>query len=366
MNDGPIATPAGSIDIQLALAHPGFALDLDVRLPGRGFSALFGPSGSGKTSGLRAIAGLLRSRGRLVVRGDVWQDDARGIFVPTHRRALGVVFQDAALFAHLSVRGNLEYARQRVPARERRVDFDTIVGLLGLEPMLQRRPAGLSGGERQRVAIGRALAASPSLLLLDEPLASLDLARRAELLPCLLALQAQLDIPALYVSHAPDEVAQLASHLVLLQNGGVLASGPTAALMTRLDLPLAQGDSAQAVLPVVVRSHDTATQLMRVGFDGGELLLPGPGAGRGARRVVRVPARDVSLTLSRHVDTSILNILGATVQDLRDDTPGHTMVRLAVGGSALLARISRHSAQTLALRPGLEVFAQIKGVAISA
>ncbi len=355
-----------AIEARFALAYPGFALDLDLALPGRGFTALFGPSGSGKTSVLRAVAGLLRARGRLVVHGEVWQDDAQRLFVPTHRRSLGYVFQDAALFSHLTVRGNLEYGRGRVPAAQQRVDFDQAVALLGLEALLPRSPASLSGGERQRVAIGRAVAASPGLLLLDEPLASLDLKRRAELLPYLLSLQAQLDIPALYVSHAPEEVAQLASHLVLMADGRVLASGLTTELMTRLDLPLAQGDTAQAVLHGVVLAHDPATQLMRVGFAGGELLLPAARASVGATRVVRVPARDVSLTLSRHADTSILNILGATVLAVSDDTPGHSMVRLEVGRSVLLARITRQSTLALQLRPGLAVFAQIKGAAISA
>ena len=357
--------PAQTIDARFALDYPGFALDLDVALPGRGFTALFGPSGSGKTSCLRAVAGLLRARGRLVVQGEVWQDDARQVFVPTHRRSLGYVFQDAALFPHLSVHGNLLYGRARVPAAQQRVDFDQAVALLGLEPLLGRSPSSLSGGERQRVAIGRALAASPRLLLLDEPLASLDLKRRAELLPYLLALQSQLDIPALYVSHAPEEVAQLASHLVLLERGRVLASGPTSELMTRLDLPLAQGDTAQAVLHGEVLAHDPAAHLMRVGFAGGELLLPAARASVGTKRVVRVPARDVSLTLSRHADTSILNILSATVLAVADDTPGHAMVRLQVGAVVVLARITRQSAQALALRPGLPVFAQIKGAAIS-
>ena len=354
-----------AIEARFALERPGLALNVDMRLPGRGFSALFGPSGSGKTTSLRFIAGLLRAPGRLVVRGEVWQDDAQGIFVPPHRRALGVVFQDAALFAHLSVRANLEFGRRRVPRAQRRVDFDQVLALLGLEPLLARRPEGLSGGERQRVAIGRALAASPRLLLLDEPLASLDLKRRAELLPYLQGLQAELDIPALLVSHAPEEVAQLASHLVLLEAGAVRASGPTAELMTRLDLPLAHGDTAQAALDVTVLAHDSADMLARVAFGGNELLLPSPAARPGARRRVRVLARDVSLTLARHTDTSILNHLPATVSALADDTPGQVMVQLDTGGATLLARITRRSAHLLGLRPGLAVHAQIKGAALS-
>ena len=355
---------APPIRARLVLAYPGFRLDVDLRLPGRGFSALFGPSGSGKTSCLRAVAGLLRTRGRLEVCNEVWQDDARGIFVLPHRRAVGMVFQHAALFPHLSVRGNLEFARRRVPRGQARVDFDHVLALLGLEPLLERRPEHLSGGERQRVAIGRALAASPRLLLLDEPLASLDLKRRAELLPCLQAMQAELDIPALYVSHAPEEVARLASHLVMLENGLVRASGATAEMLTRLDLPLAHGDTAQAALAVTVLSHDAVDRITRVRFGGGELLLPGATAARGDSRVVRILARDVSLTLSRHGDTSILNILPVTVLALADDTPGHVMVRLDAGGSALLARVTRRSADALALRPGLTVHAQIKGAAI--
>jgi molybdate transport system ATP-binding protein len=354
------------IDARLALAHTGFALDVDFQLPGRGFSAIFGPSGSGKTSCVRAIAGLTRARGRLVVNGEVWQDDALGIFVPTHRRALGCVSQDAALFAHLSVRGNLEFGRARVPNAQRRVDFDQVLDWLDLEPLLERHPAGLSGGERQRVAIGRALAASPRLLLLDEPLAALDLARRAELLPCLMRLQAELDIPAIHVTHAPDEVAQLARHLVLLEAGQVRASGPANQLITRLDLSLAHGDNAQAALDVTVLSHDSGDMLARVAFAGGELLLPCAQAVPGARRIVRVLARDVSLTIAQHTDTSILNILPVTVQALADDSPGHVMARLETrGGAALLARITRRSADLLGLRPGLAVHAQIKGAALS-
>ena len=355
---------ADTIDARFTLAHAGFTLDIDLCLPGRGFSALFGPSGSGKTSCLRAIAGLTRAPGRLVVRGEVWQDDSTQVFLPTHRRALGCVFQDAALFPHLSVRGNLEFARDRVPTAQRRIDFEQVLHLLDLAPLLTRRTDKLSGGERQRVAIGRALAASPRLLLLDEPLASLDLARRAEVMPCLQRMQAELDIPALYVSHAPDEVAQLASHLVLLEAGKVRASGPTAELMTRLDLPLARGDTAQAALDVHVLSHDAHDKLARVAFAGGELLLPSVAALPGSRRVVRVMARDVSLTLSRHGDTSILNVLPVTVLALADDTPGHVMVQLDANGVALLARITRRSADGLGLRPGLPVHAQIKGAAL--
>ncbi len=357
----------GSIEACLAVSYRGFKLDVGFELPGRGFSALFGPSGSGKTTCLRAFAGLLRAQGSLRVRGEVWQDDARGVFVPPHRRSVGMVFQQGALFPHLSVRGNLEFARRRAPHGRPRVGFEQLLALLSLEPLLARMPAHLSGGERQRVAIGRALAASPSLLLLDEPLAGLDLKRRAELLPCLQALQAELDIPALLVTHAPEEVAQLARHVVLLEAGSVRGGGPAAEVLTRLDLPLAHGDTAQAALEVTVLSHDATDHIARLAFDGGELLLPSADAVPGARGVVRVLARDVSLTLARHGDTSILNILPVTVLALADDAPGQVMVRLAAGGSTvLLARVSRRSAGVLGLRAGLALQAQIKGAALSA
>jgi molybdate transport system ATP-binding protein len=357
------------IHAQFAIAYPGFALDVALDLPGRGFSALVGPSGSGKTSCLRALAGLLHAPGRLSVNGDVWQDDTRGLFVAPHRRGVGVVFQHGALFSHLTVRGNLEFARRRAVAARTSVAPDRVLALFGLTPLLDRMPAHLSGGERQRVAIARALAASPSLLLLDEPLSGLDLKRRAELLPCLQAMRSELDIPALLVSHAPDEVAALAQHVVLLGDGSaprMLASGPAAEVLTRLDLPLAHGDAAQAALEVTVIAHDPADRIARLAFDGGELLLASAGATPGARGVVRVLARDVSLTLERHEDTSILNILPVTVLEIADDAPGQAMVRLAVGGGAcvLLARVSQRSVRALGLKAGLPVQAQIKAAAL--
>ncbi len=340
-------TDEAGIEARFELARPGFRLDVALRLPGSGFSALFGASGAGKTTCLRAVAGLLHAPGRLVVGGEVWQDDARGVFRPPHRRPLGVVFQDGALFAHLSVRGNLDFARRRVPPAERRVDFEQVLALLDLEPLLERRPGGLSGGERQRVALGRALAASPRLLLLDEPLAALDLPRRADLLPRLQRVQRELGIPAIYVSHAIDEVAQLARHLVLLEGGSVRASGPTGELLARLDLPFAHGDAAQSTLDATVLRHDGADGLACVETAAGTLWLPAPPLAAGTRLVLRVQARDVSLALSRHADTSILNSVGASVGALAEDGPSHAMVRLDAGGAALLARITRRSAAAL-------------------
>lgn len=343
----------------------GFTLDVAFDLPGRGVTAIFGVSGSGKTSLLRCIAGLERAdSGRLVVKGEVWQDDAARIFMPVHRRPLGFVFQEASLFAHLDVRRNLDYGRSRVPAAQRRVALEQAVALLGIAPLMARRPDTLSGGERQRVAIARALATSPSLLLMDEPLASLDLQRKADVLPYLEKLHAELDIPILYVSHAPDEVARLADHLLLLQAGRITAAGPTRELMTRLDLPLAHGDAAAAVLEAVVTHLEPAWQLAHLAFAGGQISLPSQALQPGQKVRLRIQARDVSLSLLRQEGSSVLNVFAATVTGLADDSPGQCMVSLNAGGSTLLARITRKSVAALQLQPSSAVFAQVKGVAV--
>jgi molybdate transport system ATP-binding protein len=347
------------------LNYPGFELAVDLDLPGRGVTALFGPSGSGKTSCLRVVAGLERSATGLVsVNGAVWQDDAQGLFVPVHQRALGYVFQDANLFAHLSVAQNLAFGLTRVAPVQRRVSLDQAVALLGIGHLLERQTNTLSGGERQRVAIARALATSPRILLLDEPLAALDLRRKAEILPYLEKLHSELDIPVLYVSHALEEVARLADYLVLLEAGQILASGPITGMLTRLDLPLAHGDTAAAVLTATVLSHDPADHLTSAQFGGGLLSVPMQAAAIGQALRIRVQARDVSLTLEKHSGTSILNILHATVIALSPDSPGQVMVALDVAGSPLLARITSRSAHALGLAPGLTLYAQIKGVAI--
>ena len=351
---------------RLQVAYPGFALSLDLDLPGRGVTALFGPSGCGKTTCLRAMAGLERAPGGyLQINDEVWQDDQQDRFLPTHERPLGYVFQEASLFAHLTVRGNVEYGMKRVPQAQRRVSLPQALALLGIAHLMDRKPGTLSGGERQRVGIARALATSPRLLLLDEPLAALDAARKSEILPYLERLHSQLDIPVVYVSHAQDEVARLADHLVLLDAGRVVASGPAAELLTRLDLPLAHGDSAGAVIAGTVQEHDARYHLTRVAFAGGSLQLTSSVARPPGQPVrLRVQARDVSLTLQAQSGTSILNILPATVVDLSDDSPGQSMVALDAGGARLLARLTQRSVDTLQLAPGLRVHAQIKGVAI--
>ena len=354
------------ITARLALTRPGFTLDVDLQLPGRGVTALFGPSGCGKTTCLRAIAGLTRAQpGRVEVNGEVWQDDAQGLWRATHERALGYVFQEASLFDHLNVHGNIAYGQKRTPPARRKVALEQAVELLGIGHLMQRKPQALSGGERQRVAIARALATSPRLLLMDEPLAALDAQRKAEVLPYLEKLHRTLDIPVLYVSHSIDEVARLAEHLVLLQDGAVRAQGRTDELIVRLDLPLAHGDAAATVIEGTVLQHDAHDHITTVGFNGGQLQLvsPTPRA-PGEPLRLRVQARDVSLARAPASDTSILNILPATVAALAENSLGQLMVALDAGPTRLLARVTQRSAQALALAPGQAVFAQVKGIAI--
>ena len=356
-----------AIRARIRLDRGDFLLDVDLDLPEHGISALFGHSGSGKTTILRAIAGLERAPGGLVALGDeIWQDDAAGIFVPVHKRPLGYVFQEASLFAHLSVRANLEFGRKRVPAAERRFDVAPVTDLLGIGHLLERRPHQLSGGERQRVGIARALLASPRLLLMDEPLAALDLRRKQEILPYLERLHDELAIPILYVSHAPDEVARLADHLVLLDAGKVVASGPLSETLARADLPPAFADDAGVVLDTTLAGHEPDF-LSRLDFPGGALYVGQRGEAIGSRLRCRLHARDVSLALERPHGTSIVNVLPAVVTAVADtDVPGHVLVQLRVGPSPLLARITERSRRELAIAPGQQLWAQVKGVALLA
>lgn len=347
------------------VGYRDFSLNCDLHLPARGVTALFGPSGSGKTTCLRVLAGLEHASNAYIdINGEVWQDDACGIFVPTHRRAIGYVFQEANLFAHLDVRRNLEYGLRRIPEIARRVSLEHLIDLLDIGHLQQRKPDRLSGGERQRVAIARALATSPRILLMDEPLVALDVQRKAEIMPYLERLHDALDIPVLYVSHAPDEVARLADHLVLLDGGNVIACGETNALLTRLDLDIAHGDAAAAVLAAVITAHDAAFHLSSARFAGGELLLARQDAAIGQSVRIRIQARDVSLSLARSHDSSILNIIPATVTEVSDDDAGQVMVGLNANGARLLSRVTRKSAVAMQLATGSAVYAQIKGVAI--
>ncbi|OGQ87435.1 MAG: molybdenum ABC transporter ATP-binding protein [Deltaproteobacteria bacterium RIFOXYD12_FULL_56_24] len=351
------------IAARFALTYPGFNLDVDLHLPGRGITALFGHSGSGKTTLLRLIAGLARTEnGRLTFRGQVWQDE--DTWLPTHRRPLGYVFQDANLLEHLSVAGNLQYGAKRSCGRQ--VNLDAAIELLGIGHLLERKPAQLSGGEGQRVAIARALSTAPSLLLMDEPLASLDLTRKQEILPYLERLHRELAIPVLYVSHAPDEVARLADHLVVMAEGRVVADGPLAETLARTDLPVRLGEEAGVVVEAVIVERDSSWQLLRLGF-GAENILWCRDSGQllGSRVRVRVLARDVAISLSRPQDSSVQNLLAGRIEAIaNDEHPGLALIRVQVGKTPFLSRLTRRAVDTLALKVEREVWVQVKTVAL--
>lgn len=354
------------IRTRLEREFPGFLLQAALEVPARGVTAVLGPSGSGKTTLLRCIAGLEHAaRGYVEVNGQVWQDDAQAIFVPTHRRPIGYVFQEASLLAHLSVRGNLEYGFARTPPAQRKIAWERAVELLEIGPLLHRTPEGLSGGERQRVAIARAILAGPGLLLMDEPLASLDAQRKREILPFLERVHRELAIPVIYVSHQMAEVARLAEHLVLLQDGRVVASGPLAQMLARLDLPIAQHDDAGIVVDTIAAEYDERFHLTRLDFPGGGIYVASDALALSQRVRLRIQARDVSLTAAEHRDSSILNRFAATVTELAGaHNPANVLVRLDAGGTPLLARITLRSKEQLQLVPGSKVWAQVKTVAL--
>lgn len=356
-----------SIQARFKLGWPGFALDVDISLPGRGVTVLFGPSGCGKTTLLRSIAGLERPpQGLLRVNGEIWQDDS--IWIPTHLRSLAYVFQEASLFPHLSVMGNLQYGRQRTPLRTdgQAIDLSQAIELLGIEGLLSRKPDALSGGERQRVAIARALAVNPRLLLMDEPLAALDMQRKQEILPYLERLQQRLDIPIIYVTHAPDEVARLAQHIVVLDQGKLVASGSLSDTLTRVDLPIRLGDDLGVVIEARVGEIDRQWHLARLDFADGVFWARDQGLAIHEAARVRIPARDVSITREKPVQSSIQNILAGRIDRCVDDEhPGGVIVRVRIGDTALLARVTARAVAELALQPGDAVWVQVKSVALA-
>ncbi|MBV6749678.1 molybdenum ABC transporter ATP-binding protein [Pseudomonas chlororaphis] len=361
---------ASSIQVRLRLDYPDFSLDLDLQLPGRGVTALYGHSGSGKTTCLRCIAGLEKAPEAFIrINDQVWQDSTRKLFVPPHKRALGYVFQEASLFAHLSVRANLEFGLRRIPREQRRVDMVHATKLLGIGHLLDRHPQHLSGGERQRVGIARALLTSPQLLLMDEPLAALDSQRKNEILPYLERLHDELEIPVLYVSHSQDEVARLADHIVLLSAGKALASGPIGETLARLDLPMALGDDAGVVIEGTVIAYDSQYQLLTLQLPDSQLNVRVAHAplAPGKRLRVKIQARDVSLSRQPGEHSSILNLLPVTlIGEIPADNNAHVLIRLEAAGTPLLARITRYSRDQLKLAPGQTLWAQIKSVAVLA
>jgi molybdate transport system ATP-binding protein len=356
------------IEASFRLELGDFALDASFRLPGRGVSAIFGPSGAGKTTLLRCMAGLERAaRGYLEINGLCWEDSRAGVFVPTHRRSLGYVFQEPGLFPHLTVRQNLSYAASRRQVKAASVSEEQACAWLGLAGLLNRRSDRLSGGEKQRVAIARALLTGPRLLLLDEPLAGLDESSKAEILPYLDLLHRELSVPALYVSHSRNEVLRLADQILLLEQGRVRACGPIDRISTLDGVPFGRPDQAGTIAEVEVAEHDPEFGLTYVEFAGGRLSLPADENLRPGRKVrIQFLARDVSLTRQRPEQTSILNILAGRVVEIREPESTLPTVVVDIGGTPLLARITRKSLVHLTLSPGTDVFAQIKGVALLA
>jgi molybdate transport system ATP-binding protein len=355
-----------NIHLQLDLARADFDVSVDVQLPAHGISVIYGPSGCGKTSLLRCVAGLETSaRGRVQLGHEVWQDDAQGVRLPTHQRALGYVFQEASLFDHLDVADNLAYGLQRSRNHVSRTVLDQAIALLGIGHLLKRRSHELSGGERQRVAIARALVTQPRLLLLDEPLAALDHARKQEVLPWLEKLRDDLNIPMLYVTHAVDEVARLADTLVVMNEGRVQANGPVAEVLTQAELPVVVGEDAGALLTGIVLSIDTPWHLAQVGFAGGTLWVRDSGLAIGQTVRLRVLARDVSVTLHEPTHTSIQNHVSCVVDAITPDAhPSQALLRLRCGDTVLLARVTARAVHELGLQVGMPTWAQVKSVAL--
>ena len=343
-----------------------FAIDAALTCETDGIVALFGRSGTGKTSLINMLAGLIRpDAGRIAVNGRVLFDSEAGIDLPPDRRRLGYVFQEGRLFPHLSVRGNLTYGLKRAAPAERRIGLDQVVPLLGLERLIERRPRELSGGEKQRVALGRALLANPRLLLMDEPLASLDQPRKDEVLPFIERLRDELAIPIVYVSHSMQEIVRLADTLVLVSDGRIVEAGPLDAMTSRLDLrPLTGRYEAGAVVVARVERHDDRFGLTDLGFPGGTLTVSRLALSRGSEIRLRIRARDVALAVEPPQGTSILNMLPAVVRDIGDEAGPQVDVLLDVGGAALWARITARSLHTLGLAEGSAVYALIKSVAI--
>ncbi|WCR05221.1 molybdenum ABC transporter ATP-binding protein [Paracoccus saliphilus] len=351
------------LSVSIRHRFPDFTLDAAFEAP-PGVTALFGRSGSGKTSIVNAVAGLMRpDGGRIEMDGRLLSDSETGRFLPPHRRGMGYVFQEARLFPHLTVRQNLLYGRW-FSGRHDRAGFARIVEMLGIGHLLSRRPVALSGGERQRVALGRAILSDPRLLLMDEPLAALDEARKAEILPYLERLRDETGLPILYVSHAPAEIARLATSIVLIESGHVIRAGTAAEILSDPAIaPVLGLRETGAIITARIEAHE-ADGLTRLGTATGTIFLPYVGAAPRAVMRLRILAQDVMIALDRPKGISALNVLPAVVRDLTETDIG-MLVRLDAGGEAILARITRRSAKALALEPGKPVHAVLKAVSVA-
>ncbi|MBL8564167.1 MAG: molybdenum ABC transporter ATP-binding protein [Hyphomicrobiaceae bacterium] len=355
-----------TLAFDVRLSFGAFTLDVADEVPLAGITALFGHSGSGKSTLLRILAGLeARAEGEVHLAGTTLQRrDGKG-FVPPHARGIGVVFQDARLFPNLDVAGNLAYAERRSRTRDGRLDTAAVVEALDLEPLLKRHTATLSGGERQRVALGRTLLTRPRLVLMDEPLASIDGRRKRDILPYIERLPQSFAIPVVYVTHSIDEVAALADRILLVSEGRRVDSGPLAEMMSRLDLfPLTGRFEAGALVDCRIAGHDTRDQLTDLTFDGGQLAVPLLDLPVGSEFRLRIRARDVILASEMPGDLSANNIVAGVVMAMREDTGAFVDVQLACGGTTLLARVTHRAVRRLALAPGRPIYAIIKSSTI--
>jgi molybdate transport system ATP-binding protein len=352
-----------SLSIQLSGRRGPLDLDFDLKLPEHGVTAIFGPSGAGKTSLLRAVAGLDRIEGRIALGSHVFQDTAREIWIPTEQRRVGFVFQEGALFPHLSVDGNLAYADRRA-GDGTGLDRKEVLAMVGLEGILDRRTSELSAGQRQRVGLGRALLARPKLLLLDEPLANLDREAREEILSALEGLGRRFEIPTLYVTHSWAEVDRLADQVVRIFQGRTEVACSPQEIAAEIDSEGDWDDEVGVLVAAEVARHDEDLRLTELEFSGGRILLPLRDFEVGRRLRVRFLARDISLTRQRAEETSILNIFPAFVLDVKRPESSQPLVILEVGNEVLFARISYGSLLALGLQAGSQVWAQVKGVAL--
>ena len=362
------------IHLQINIARSAFELKLELQLPAQGITAIFGPSGSGKTTFLRAVAGLEKNpQGLIQIGENIWQDTKQGIYIPTWQRPLGYVFQESSLLPHLSVAENLNFGLKRVlksansaPTAANKA-LQASIELLGIGGLLQRMPDELSGGERQRVAIARAIAMQPQLLLMDEPLASLDAARRQEIFPWLARLRDELKVPMLYVTHSAEEVTRLADHLLVLDRGQIKAQGPVNQVLTQVMNPVVVGEDAGALIAGHIGAVDAQWHLSRVDFEGGFVWIRDEGLAVGKAVRIRILARDVSLATSEPQNTSIQNQLRGSIQSITPDPhPSQVMVVLKCGAEEVLARVTQRAVNELALKVGMPVWAQVKTVALVA
>lgn len=359
MSDAPM------LRIALSLARPDFALNINLQLPAQGIAVLFGPSGSGKTTVLRCVAGLEQAQGIVALEDDVWQDSQNKVFKPTWQREIGYVFQEASLFEHLDVQKNLNFGLRRVSRPANTKTLDAAVELLGIGHLLGRSVASLSGGERQRVAIARSLATQPKLLLLDEPLASLDMARRRDVLPWLERLHAELRIPVLYVTHSVDELARLADYVVMLEKGSVKVCAPVMESMASTDIAIAIGDEAGVLVLGEIVARDEGAHLTQIQFGAQTVWGPDQGLNIGQTVRLRILARDVSLSLAPHENTTIQNQFQGVIECVESDAhASQALVRVSCRGTVVLGRVTRRALAQLGLKVGTHVWCQVKSVAL--